>query len=1123
MIVRPFRPHFLPCGLLILIVFAVFATPWASAQTTFAAETGNNTAACAVAGSPAYCEAGFAGMNDAASGMYNAPPGNVSNVDVHELFYPGNSTLIAAHLQGWFCMGGVSLVTGNKSTLCDSHIQVGYTSYDSRTVDGQINDIGRRGIDAIVLDWYGTKISPNPHEKTAQAIRANLDLRCHTDVNCPLLVLMEDEGAFKWTDCPKDGGGKDQTNCLIGALERDLLYMDGNYFGHDSYLRVDPYGVRSLTGRPIVLFFICEECWTNPTPNWTTVWNTVRGYADSTLTHSPYFIFQNSGGFTHAKTNGSFAWVNWSSSGDSYGLAYLDDFYDTAVGFYDTTTGLPKLLPQGASWKGFDETNAPWVSSGPRIMGQQCGRTWLQTFQQLAHNNDYLGSRSLPFFGIVTWNDYEEGTEVETGIDNCLRMSASISGSVLSWTPTFSSGGSEATVHHYIVFDSLDGQNLTAVATPTIGTRSLDLNTVMLAQGTHILYVKAVGQPSILNHISNAVTYPIGAPGEVVLSTLTVDPAMVTGGTASQGTVTLSAAASTGTIVGLVSSNPAAVSVPESITIQSGKSSQTFTIATAEVQTATQVTISASYAGVTKTAMLTVNPAQTAGSQFSIVVLPDVQNYNNDPYPNTFSAITDWIVANRTSWNIQAVMGEGDITNYANEPAYLNPTAYWWNARDAVKTLDAANIPYVLALGNHDYDDMYPASTRYVDAYLNNFLRDTDTDSPLSKRYPTHKCPGDGCWFIEDYPAGTYRNLRADVTINSKRYMLLALELYPPTDVLNWAENVIASNSAAQVMITTHAFIFPDDNTRVDTCNGDPNNWGLDPSNSNDAEAMWHAILRKYSNVSLVVNGHFSSGTTIYANHRQDLGLNGNLVNQMIADYQDFPNGGDGYIRILTFDESANTIHVKTYSPTLNQFRDEGKSQSVTAGNSQFDVKWHTEEPGGTATFKGFVRRASDCSTVSGATVSASASGSTFTTSSAGDGSFTLNLPASAGSPNLYNVQVSGTGIVTASDQANAFTGFPAYLKFHVSTATVPTGNITGTVTSNTGKILRGATVRISSGSSSVTVTTGTYGSYDSGQIAVGTYSVTASKGGYLTSAPRSATVTSGNVTAGIDFILQRK
>src|SRR5206468_3815361 len=108
---------------------------------------------------------------------------------------------------------------------------------------------------------------------------------------------------------------------------------------------------------------------------------------------------------------------------------------------------------------------------------------------------------------------YEEGTELQTGIDNCARMSASVSGSTLNFAPTFSSStGSERTVDHYTVYISTDGQNLMPLTELAVGNRSLNLSNYSLAAGTYTLYVQMVGQPGILNRMSGAATYTVPVP-----------------------------------------------------------------------------------------------------------------------------------------------------------------------------------------------------------------------------------------------------------------------------------------------------------------------------------------------------------------------------------------------------------------------------------------------------------------------------------------------------------------------------------------------------------------------------------------------------------------------------------
>jgi hypothetical protein len=98
--------------------------------------------------------------------------------------------------------------------------------------------------------------------------------------------------------------------------------------------------------------------------------------------------------------------------------------------------------------------------------------------------------------------------------------------------------------------------------------------------------------------------------GQASLASLGVNPASVVGGQSSTGTVTLSGPApSGGAVVTLSSADPALASVPPSLTIDAGITSQSFSIITSTVASSTPVDIGASYGGTTKTATLTLTPA----------------------------------------------------------------------------------------------------------------------------------------------------------------------------------------------------------------------------------------------------------------------------------------------------------------------------------------------------------------------------------------------------------------------------------------------------------------------------------------------------------------------------------
>src|SRR5215469_6328889 len=83
---------------------------------------------------------------------------------------------------------------------------------------------------------------------------------------------------------------------------------------------------------------------------------------------------------------------------------------------------------------------------------------------------------------------------------------------------------------------------------------------------------------------------------------------------------------------------------------------------------------------------------------FTIIALPDTQNEAQFS-PGALSAQTEWIQDKREALNMQMVLGEGDIVNDFSDPAQQQ------SANAAFSLLDHAGIPYMLALGNHDYDN----------------------------------------------------------------------------------------------------------------------------------------------------------------------------------------------------------------------------------------------------------------------------------------------------------------------------------------------------------------------------------------------------------------------------------
>jgi hypothetical protein len=124
--------------------------------------------------------------------------------------------------------------------------------------------------------------------------------------------------------------------------------------------------------------------------------------------------------------------------------------------------------------------------------------------------------------------------------------------------------------------------------------------------------------------------------------TVSLNPSSVVGGSAAQGTVTLSAPASGAATISLSSSSPAAT-VPGNVSVAGGGTSATFSVATSQVQTPTTVTITATHSGGgTGTVALSVQqipicgPFLTAQVSMPFVVYADDNDPRNHFIPSGF-------------------------------------------------------------------------------------------------------------------------------------------------------------------------------------------------------------------------------------------------------------------------------------------------------------------------------------------------------------------------------------------------------------------------------------------------------------------------------------------------------
>jgi hypothetical protein len=115
-----------------------------------------------------------------------------------------------------------------------------------------------------------------------------------------------------------------------------------------------------------------------------------------------------------AAFDGFYAWVSatdgaWEAQyGTEWGETYLDWFYATMA-----SAGYSGKIAVGGAWPGFDDSLAPWGKE--RFMARR-GTATYDAAMAMARDG------KVPFIMIETWNDFEEGTDIEFGKEMLVDM-----------------------------------------------------------------------------------------------------------------------------------------------------------------------------------------------------------------------------------------------------------------------------------------------------------------------------------------------------------------------------------------------------------------------------------------------------------------------------------------------------------------------------------------------------------------------------------------------------------------------------------------------------------------------------------------------------------------------------
>jgi len=280
---------------------------------------------------------------------------------------PQGGPMLLAVYQPWF----------GKS----SHINVGYSCHDPVVLRQQIARAKDLNIGGFAVNWYGPE-----KDFEDQALALLMQAAAENSFN---IAVQYDEPV----DHP--GGTTEQVLSDFDYLYKKYISPEAGS-SSAAYLRYH--------GRPVIFIFPKDG---------QTDWNRVRQATES-WPQPPLLIYKDQNARYPNAFDGYYAWVQpgrggWQHDGSNTGQDYLENFYRTMQRKY------PDKLIVGTVWPGFDDSKASWRRG--RRMDYKCGRTFEDGLRTFRH---FYGNDNAPaFLLIATWNDYEEGTDIERGISHC--------------------------------------------------------------------------------------------------------------------------------------------------------------------------------------------------------------------------------------------------------------------------------------------------------------------------------------------------------------------------------------------------------------------------------------------------------------------------------------------------------------------------------------------------------------------------------------------------------------------------------------------------------------------------------------------------------------------------------
>jgi len=256
------------------------------------------------------------------------------------------------------------------------------------------------------------------------------------------------------------------------------------------------------------------------------------------------------------------------------------------------------------------------------------------------------------------------------------------------------------------------------------------------------------------------------------------------------------------------------------------------------------------------------------GEDFILVLFPDTQTMVDIPEFNAyFESMSQYLSDNKENLNLEFATHRGDIVEDADDETQ------WAVADHVMGILDTAMIPYSVNPGNHDTGGFY------------------------NDYFGPERFLGNG-YYQGSYEVGNNSNNYSFFSASDLDFIIINLQYKPKEEHISWANDLLAAHPDRRAIVVSHYIL---------TTSGE-----LSPTGQEILDGV-----KENTNLFLMLCGHLKSSSGAAYNRYTREGMQ--PVHIVLANYQHFPYGGEGYLRFFKFSPGNNLIYMYTESPMVDE------------------------------------------------------------------------------------------------------------------------------------------------------------------------------------------------------------